>query len=169
MLASVSGLRVSGCRVCATRYVVWRLAQFVFAWQERNYIRVVDLSWNGLGDPGAKEIGVYLAKNPEVTTLDISSNNFSAEGAISIAKGLKENTSLVTLRVCHPLTHRPKIHTMQICYEQTFTWRLPLRHNYSFSSDESNTIHCIPLATIFLTQFMLEAGAICDLNISNML
>ena len=79
--------------------VVCHIAQFVFAWQERNYIRVVDLSWNGLGDPGAKEIGVYLAKNPEVTTLDISSNNFSAEGAISIAKGLKENTGLVTLRV----------------------------------------------------------------------
>ena len=103
VLACVSCPRVSCCRVGATRYVAWRLAQFMFAWQERNYIRVVDLSWNGLGDPGAKEIGVYLAKNSEVTTLDISSNNFSAEGAISIAKGLKENTGLVTLRVSHPL------------------------------------------------------------------
>ena len=42
---------------------------------------------------------MYLAQNAEVTILDISNNNITPIGAEFIAKGMKVNVSLVTLRV----------------------------------------------------------------------
>lgn len=63
-------------------------------------LKELNLSWNGLSDDGAKGIRAVLEKDDcSLKILDITSISIGTTGAGHIAKGLRKNTSLKTLRV----------------------------------------------------------------------
>ena len=43
-------------------------------------IKVLDLSWNGFADVGARAMGVMLRSNNVLTTLDLSNNRITRTG-----------------------------------------------------------------------------------------
>ena len=60
-------------------------------------LQVLKLSNNSIGDEGARVIAEALKQNTLVTTLDLSNNSIGDEGARVIAEALKQNTLVTTL------------------------------------------------------------------------
>ena len=61
-------------------------------------LKLLDVSWNGFGDEGAKELGEAL-KTSTLQTLDLTCNRVGAEGFIALLKGVKDNYELQNLKV----------------------------------------------------------------------
>jgi len=59
----------------------------------------VNLSYNGLSDDGAVALGRYVRVNNTLVVLDVTNNRISAIGAKAFASGLKKNERLEILRV----------------------------------------------------------------------
>ena len=60
-------------------------------------LQVLKLSNNSIGDEGARVIAEALKQNTLVTTLDLSNNSIGDEGVRVIAEALKQNTLVTTL------------------------------------------------------------------------
>ncbi|XP_038618962.1 leucine-rich repeat-containing protein 74B isoform X2 [Tachyglossus aculeatus] len=65
--------------------------------QANIFLKVLDVSYNGFGDPGAAALGVALRGNNVLEELDVSNNRISPAGALRLASGLRENRTLRTL------------------------------------------------------------------------
>ena len=59
----------------------------------------MNFSWNGFGYEGSIAVGEMIRGNKYLRELDVSNNRINWEGAIHIAKGLKENDTLEVLQV----------------------------------------------------------------------
>jgi len=59
------------------------------------------ISSNYISDEGAKAIAEVLENNITLTSLDMNGNNITDEGAKAIAEALKKNTTLTTLNIKH--------------------------------------------------------------------
>jgi predicted nucleic acid-binding Zn finger protein len=59
----------------------------------------INLSWNGIGNDGAKALGDALKLNAALEVLDITNNRIMTEGSVYLGKGLAVNESLKTLKV----------------------------------------------------------------------
>ena len=59
----------------------------------------MNFSWNGFGYEGSIAVGEMIRGNKYLRELDVSNNRINWEGAIHIAKGLKENDTLEMLQV----------------------------------------------------------------------
>ena len=64
-------------------------------------LTTLDLSYNNIGDEGAKVIADALKGNKTLTTLDLSHNNIEVEGTKALAEALKDNKTLTTLNLSH--------------------------------------------------------------------
>eukprot|EP00808_Paulinella_micropora_P000941 g76882.t1 len=64
-----------------------------------NSIRSIDLRNNGIGDEGAKAIGLALQVNKTLQRLSLRRNNIGADGAKAIGKALEENKTVIELRM----------------------------------------------------------------------
>ena len=62
-------------------------------------LTTVNLSYNGLSDDGAAALGRYVRLNNTLRHLDVTNNRFSETGARVFSAGLKKNESLEILRV----------------------------------------------------------------------
>lgn len=67
--------------------------------QQNIMIKKLNISWNGFGVEGARELGKAIMENTTLEELDISNNRITTEGAVLFGKGLVSSESLVTLRV----------------------------------------------------------------------
>ncbi|XP_076466162.1 uncharacterized protein LOC143297630 [Babylonia areolata] len=63
------------------------------------YLRVLDLSWNGLGYQGAVAIAKSLKKNETLQELDLSHNNINWKGALILSSAVAKNATLRVLRI----------------------------------------------------------------------
>ena len=62
-------------------------------------LHTCNLAWNGFGEEGGRAIADALAQQESLTELDISGNRISGDAAFLIAKALKTNEELRTLKV----------------------------------------------------------------------
>ena len=60
---------------------------------------MLSLSWNGLHSPGVNALAKALGKNTTLEELDIASNRIDDELLVTLANGLKKNSTLKTLKV----------------------------------------------------------------------
>ena len=60
---------------------------------------MLDLSWNGFEDDGARALGDAFRGNNTLTELNIRNNRISTVGAAHIARGLEGNNTLEILKV----------------------------------------------------------------------
>ena len=60
---------------------------------------MLDLSWNGFEDDGARALGDAIRGNNTLTELNIRNNRISTAGAAHIARGLEGNNALEILEV----------------------------------------------------------------------
>lgn len=60
---------------------------------------MLDLSWNGFEDDGARALCDALKGNNTLTELNIRNNRISTVGAAHIARGLEGNNTLEILKV----------------------------------------------------------------------
>jgi Ran GTPase-activating protein (RanGAP) involved in mRNA processing and transport len=60
---------------------------------------VLDLSWNGFEDDGARALCDSMRVNNTLTELNIRNNRISTVGAAHIARGLEGNNTLEVLKV----------------------------------------------------------------------
>ena len=67
--------------------------------QVNGNLRVLDLSWNGLGYLGAVALAASLKENESLQELDISQNGINWQGALILSRALVNNSTLKTLRV----------------------------------------------------------------------
>ena len=58
----------------------------------------MNLAWNGFGYEGGLALGELIRGNKYIRELDVSHNRLNWEGALLIAKGLKENDTLEVLK-----------------------------------------------------------------------
>ncbi|ELK26268.1 Tubulin alpha-3 chain [Myotis davidii] len=58
------------------------------------FLRVLDISYNGFGDPGASAVGEALRTNNVLEELNMSNNRISVVGARSLGLGLRVNQTL---------------------------------------------------------------------------
>ncbi|XP_032165488.1 leucine-rich repeat-containing protein 74B isoform X1 [Mustela erminea] len=72
---------------------------FTLAFQANIFLRVLDISYNGFGDPGASAVGEALKTNNVLEELSMSNNRISAVGALSLGLGLRVNQTLRILVV----------------------------------------------------------------------
>lgn len=69
------------------------------------YLKKIDVSWNGFGYEGALAIREYLKKNSKLEHLNLNNNRINWKGALFIGQGLKQNNNLKTLDLSNnPLT-----------------------------------------------------------------
>ena len=64
---------------------------------ENNSITRLDLSYNNIGDEGARTLADTLLKNTSLTSLDLRYNKIGDIGAKAFADALLKNTSLTSL------------------------------------------------------------------------
>lgn len=57
------------------------------------------LAWNGFGQEGGSAIADAIGANDSLKDLDISGNRLEGYSAFLIAKGLRKNEDLATLKV----------------------------------------------------------------------
>jgi len=74
-----------------------RIMHFIL--QHNDWIKELDLSNNGLGDDGIKEICEGLKDNKSITRLNLSSNHFGEEGAKALSEALTKNSSIEELDI----------------------------------------------------------------------
>ena len=60
---------------------------------------MINLSWNGLANDGAKALGRALRYNSSLLELDVTCNRVNMEGAVALADGLRSNSALRWLKV----------------------------------------------------------------------
>ena len=72
-------------------------------------LTVLNLSWNGFGNTASLGVAEVLVHNQTIHEFDVSYNRIGLEGAMVIAKGLKENEELRILRVRHSRDHAPPV------------------------------------------------------------
>ena len=87
------------CYVIIPWYFHIKLVFISWFLQENYGLKSLNLSMNGLGDPGAAAIGVGLRVNQCLTELNISNNRITQAGAMDIAKGVATNDCLNILKV----------------------------------------------------------------------
>jgi Ran GTPase-activating protein (RanGAP) involved in mRNA processing and transport len=54
----------------------------------------LDLSYNSIGDDGAKALAEALKTNSTLTTLDLQNNSIGPDGAKALAEALKTNSTV---------------------------------------------------------------------------
>lgn len=62
-------------------------------------LKILNLSWNGIGNEGALALGEALKVNNVLVHLDISNNQINNEGAKKLCRGLEVNGKLKILKV----------------------------------------------------------------------
>ena len=77
-------------------------------------MKVINLSWNGFGESGAKEIALAL-KTSTIKEMDLSNARINSDGFLALIKGLRANDDLVTLRVRFVYSKLKKSKRMHDC------------------------------------------------------
>ena len=72
---------------------------FFLYFQENNYLKIVNASWNGYDDDGGAAFGEVLGHNTNLMELDISCCRIGPEGFGKVMKGLRNNENLEVLKV----------------------------------------------------------------------
>jgi len=67
--------------------------------QSNTMLTTVNLSYNGLSDDGAVALGRYVRTSQSLRQLDVTNNRISVIGVKPLAAGLKKNANLELLRV----------------------------------------------------------------------
>uniref|UniRef100_A0A8B9T5S2 Leucine rich repeat containing 74A n=1 Tax=Anas platyrhynchos TaxID=8839 RepID=A0A8B9T5S2_ANAPL len=68
-------------------------------------LKILNLSWNSIGNEGAQALGEALKVNSTLVHLDISNNQINNEGAKKLCRGLEVNGKLEVLKMANnPLT-----------------------------------------------------------------
>lgn len=62
-------------------------------------LKILNLSWNGIGNEGANALADVLKVNDVLVHLDISNNQIDNEGAKKLCRGLEANEKLRILKV----------------------------------------------------------------------
>lgn len=62
-------------------------------------LKILNLSWNGIGNEGALALGEALKVNNMLVHLDISNNQINDKGAKKLCRGLEVNGKLKILKV----------------------------------------------------------------------
>ena len=64
-------------------------------------VRELDVSWCGIEEAGAVQLGVALRVNRSLTSLHAAHNRIEASGAVVLTDGLAHNHSLTSLDLSH--------------------------------------------------------------------
>lgn len=67
--------------------------------QENIRLKSVNLGWNGFGPEGGAAVAEIISQNDQLQELDISGNRLDINCAGQIAKALRSNETLRTLKV----------------------------------------------------------------------
>ncbi|KAJ3039897.1 hypothetical protein HDV00_011680 [Rhizophlyctis rosea] len=93
------------------------------------FLRMLDLSYNEIGDKGAKLLGDLLKDDVQLEVLNLTSNNIGSEGAGAIAKALHVNDKMHTLHLgSNPLKDEGGMHFAEMLQINTTLNTLHLPH-----------------------------------------
>ena len=65
-------------------------------------LKHVDLSWNGFADDGGTALADAITQQESITELNISGNRLNGTAAFALAKALRTNEEIRTLKVGYP-------------------------------------------------------------------
>ena len=99
LIENLKVIKLNGCGICEIHGNVAKSIADALA-SPNCSLEILEISRTKLGNRGAKKIGDALTKNRTLKKLDISLNDFSSRGCVSIAHGgLRENTHLKELNI----------------------------------------------------------------------
>ncbi|KAJ3050490.1 hypothetical protein HK097_008553 [Rhizophlyctis rosea] len=122
-------LNGNSTELCHTRINDDYLEIIVTPMRGGGFLRLLDLSYNHIGDRGAKLIGDLLKDDVQLEVLNLVSNNIGSEGAGAIARALHVNDKLHTLNIGdNPLTDDGGMHFAEMLQINTTLRTLHLPH-----------------------------------------